>query len=176
MRSKWWLIKECCACHLQVGAGIKPGMVVAWNSSWWLLRITPEITGLGPALWRQSKMSITSQSSPPMWRSSSQPQPWDVSNLQWRDHPHPCTTVRFFLALFFPKKKFAFFSYPCFLNEETSWQAKPMPEEALRASWWVMLPLQTEVSTPAAQATRSQAQLWDHLQREHEFLMSGSGR
>lgn len=70
MRTKWQLVKECCACHLQVRAGVKPGVVVAWSCScngWWLFSIVPEIAGLTPAFWRQTKKSTKKPKKPTHW-------------------------------------------------------------------------------------------------------------
>lgn len=155
MRTKWQLVKECCAHHLQVRAGVKPGVVVAWSCScngWWLLGIAPEIAGLGSVFWKQAKKLAKkaketyppggaapspSCGTPPA--SSAEPSlalalPSDISHL-----------------IFFPTK-ICLSSCPSLLNYETLWQTKPMPEDALGAGRRGKLPLQTEVSAPAARA------------------------
>lgn len=109
----------------------------------------------------------------PTRRTSTQPQPWDQSSLQRRDQPCPCTTVRYFSPGFFPQK----FAFPPVLH---SWTTKLYGKQSQcqKMPWG-----------PAGEGSclfkrrlarllpghRIQAQLRDHPQREHEFVMSGSG-
>lgn len=157
MRTKWQLGKDYCACHLRVRGGVEPGAVVAWSWSCngqRLLSMAPEIARLGPAFWRGATKS-TKQPKNPTHRDEQRPA-LAVGRLQ-PPAQSPASPLRYreiFLTgfFFFFSTKICLSSCSSLLNYETLWQAKAMPEEALGAGWRGMLPLQTKVSTPAAQA------------------------
>lgn len=152
MRTKRQLAKELCAHHLQVRAGVKPSVAVAWNCScngWRLLSIASEVVGLAPVVLRQTKNS-TKKPKKPTHVGEQQLAP--AVGLLQPPAQSPASLLHYceiFLTVL--STKIGLFSCPSLLNSETSWRAKPTPEDALGAGQRGMLPLQTEVSTPAAQ-------------------------
>lgn len=119
------------------------------------------------------KVGKKSQRNLPTRRSSTQPQLWDPSSLQRRDQPCPCTTVRYFSPVFFPQK----FAFPPVLH---SWTTKLYGKQSQcqKTPWGLAGEgsrlFKRRLARPLP-GRRSQAQLRDHPQREHEFVMSGSG-